>query len=281
MEVMAASLGATYFRIEANGEFLEERNQRWFVSEGAKSHRGLFHALVRKGVLRPVSGPDQVIVSPSALKVQNDRAQVLGKSHRTYWQDVYKLDGPLAYKLSLQAVHKDYVPGFLYGMKHFYDGLFPQTPYGFVPMVPAWIDPLKIQGVKDYWVVNGQAVYKKDMTKLSANTVRETLISSFQEHAKGLPFLADNSLMTINRFDDGYVVCLMDPGHLDIADTHTTLRMKAPPVDGKIIDAMSGKTLQSKDGRIDLVIPAGAFRILKIPHKKEKQTGSGQAPKAG
>ena len=87
--------------------------------------------------------------------------------------------------------------------------------------------------------------------------------------------------MTINRFDDGYVVCLMDPGHLDICDTHTTLRVNVSPVDGTIIDAMSGKTLQSKDGRIDLVIPAGAFRILKIPHKREKQTGNGQAPKAG
>jgi hypothetical protein len=280
MEVMAASLGATYFRIEANGEFLEERNQRWFLSDGAKRHRGLFHALVRKGIVRPVSSSGQVVVCPSALNVQYDRSQISREPHRTYWQNIYGLSGPLAYKLSLQTVDADYVPGLVYGMKHFYDGLFPQTPYGFVPIVPGWVDPLKIPGVKDYWVVGGQTVYGKDMSKLSAGKVRETLISGFKEHAQGLPFLADNTFMAINRFEDGYTVYLMDPGHLDISDTHTTLRVNTPLKSGKIVDAISGEILQYKDGKIDVKIPAGAFRILEIPYPREQQRQNDQTPKA-
>ena len=68
MEVLAASLGARYFRIERGKEFLEVVNGKISLSSGAKNHRDLFHHLIRKNVIRPVEKSSQVILSPVALQ---------------------------------------------------------------------------------------------------------------------------------------------------------------------------------------------------------------------
>ncbi len=264
-EVMAASLGATYYRIEANGEFLEEDGKNWRISDGAMRHRALFHALVRNGVVDPVRTNDQVIVSPTALQIKYDRFRFTGVSNRTYWQNIYKLKGPLAYRLSLQAVDDDYVPGYIYDMTHGYDGLFPKTPNGLLPLVPEWINPNLIPGVTDYWIIDGQSIFKPGAGKLPTRGTREEMVSSLHKNAEGLPFQADGVFMAINRFPGGYKLYLMDPGYLDVSDIHTTLKSKVPLPNPKVVDAISGEILSWKKGEKDVRIPAGAFRILEIP----------------
>lgn len=266
MEVMAASLGATYFRIEANGEFVERVGSSYRVTNGARRHRGLFHELCRKGVIRPVEDSGQVIISPLMLQVRANK-EILprkGRDQDVYWQNIYKETGPLAYKFSLQVAGDGYVPSFLYDMRHHYDGFFPKTPYGFVGIVPEWIDPLGIPGTKDYWVVDGKYLHKKNGKKYLTSQVKEQVIKDFRAGAQDLPFTAAGVFLAINEFEDEYRLYLIDPGQLDISDTKTTLNINLPGKDHEVIDVISGKGLSNVGSKVGITVPAGSFRVLKV-----------------
>ena len=268
MEVMGASLGATYFRIEANREFIEQKGGAWVVEEGAKRHRDLFHTLVRKGIVRSVSDRRQVVISPILLQADYDKTlwPQEDESPDTYWQNVYSRKGLLSYNFPLQVVREDYVPAYIYDMEHSYDGLFPKTPYGFVGIVPGWLNPTNIQGMNDYLRINGGFVFKKDGSRYAGDRVQGAVVGALQKHAEVLPFRASGVFMAINEFEDGYTVYLMDPGHLEVQDIDIELVMNLPVKNPKIIDAISGEILKCKEKKVDIRIPAGTFRILRVPH---------------
>jgi len=273
MEVMAASLGATYFRIEAGREFIEQRDGEWVVSEGAKKHRDLFHTLVRNDIIKPVYDSKQLIISPVMLQVKYDSSLMPRKNqnHKTYWQDAYKLEGALAYKFPLQTTNEDYLPSFIYDMKHFYDGLFPKTPYGFIGIVPEWVNPLKISGIKDYLIIDGQNVYKKNGKKYDAGEVKERLLDNLRTYQKEIPFQTNGIFLAINEIRDGYILYLIDSGHLDISNSDTDIKINLPVKNPKIIDAISGNTIKCKNNKINITVPAGSFRIFKIHFPKHVQ----------
>jgi hypothetical protein len=274
MEVMAASLGATYFRIEANREFIEQKGGQWVISEGAKRHRHLFHTLVTKGIVRPIDDPKEVLISPVMLQVNYDKSlwPQNDESADVYWQNVYgRPRTALSYAFPLQVVHEKYVLSDVYHLKHFYDGLFPETPFGFVGMVPKWLSLSRVPGVEDNFLINGEYIYKKDGTKVALDPGRKAILAALEKYARRLPFQANNVFMAINDFEDGYLLYLMDPGHLQIGDVDTRLSINFSGDHAKIVDAISGEMLTSKDKKVDIRIPAGTFRIFHVPNAKVSQ----------
>jgi len=271
-EVMAASLGATYFRIEENRDFIEEKNQTWVMSEGGKRCRGLFHSLVRNGVVRPIDTADHVLISPVMFQMKYRKSQMPKRHEKMeeYWQNIYRLEGPFAYKFPLEVVREDYVPSYLYRLDHYYDGLFPKTDYGFVAMVPDSVDPLKVKGINDYWIVDAQRVCAKDGKTIVKGQEKKTLLDSFRKYVSYLPFKAKGAVISINKIGDEYLVYLIDPGHFDIKDTETVLEMNVKADKVKIIDAVSGQVLPYKDKMVHINIPAGLFRILRIVPREEQ-----------
>jgi len=262
MEVMAASLGATYFRIEANGDFLEPTGGGVRVTDEAKRHRRLFHELCGKDLIRPMNDSRQVMVSPTAIQVLPDRS-ILPQTfvHQdVYWQNVYRQKGPLAYKFSLQVTGDNYVPAYLYSMAHYYEGFFPKTPYGYVMLLPSSANPLSIPDIKRYWVADGTMMYQTKGKKMSATQAKGAVLQDMGESSKELPFRCDDAFLSVNEFDDEYRLYLISPGFLDVADTEATLEIRAP-IAG-LIDLVSEKHVSSQGKRATVTIPAGTFRIL-------------------
>jgi hypothetical protein len=266
MEVMAASLGATYFRIEANGDFYKNLGKGFGVTEGAKRHRDLFHELCRQKVIRPVDSSDQVLISPVMLQIKPDQAILprSGVHQDIYWQNVYRQSGPLAYGFPLQVAREDYLPKSLYDLEMYCNGFFPKTIYGFVGMVPASIDPLSISGTKDFWLIEGQNAYKKGGKKTLVSQTRQTIISDFDGQAKNMPFRAEGVFLVVNQFDDHYRVYLADPGYLDISDVKTTLEINLPGKSPEVTDFLSGRSMSPAGKKLEITVPAGAFRVLKV-----------------
>jgi len=266
MEVMAATLGATYFRIEGGREFIEKKEKQLVIAEGAKRHRDLFHTLVRKGIIIPVSSSEQVVLSPLMLQIKDGGSL-------DFEGETEKL---LKYKSPLQLVEHNYIPGYLYNLKHHYDGIFPETPYGFIGLAPETLDPIKMAGIQDYLVVEGDNISQKNGNQIEKGQEKEFVLASFRKYSEDLPFRAKGVFLSVNQISGGYQVCLMDPGHFDINSVQTILEINLGESKFQIIDAISGKILADKARSLNLNVPGGAFRILEI---RQNESGPSQENK--
>lgn len=266
MELMAASLGATYFRIERNKEFLDVKNGKIALSKGALRHRDLFHNLIRKNIVRPVDKNSQVIVSPVALRHNLENAWTGPKGPKAYWKRYYKAaltNTIFGHRLGLQTVGEDSFSRYVYGIKYYAEAIFPKTRYGFVQIVPDWIGEMSLEGVGRVWKTDGIHIYdgRKSLDPLTA---KKKILASLQGLEKTMPFQADGVFLSIQKFSDGYLVYLLDPGCLDVLGLDAVLTAGDSIKDFTISDAISNDTLPVKNRGVRVHIPAGGFRILKV-----------------
>jgi hypothetical protein len=266
MEVMAASLGATYFRIERGKEFLDIRNGKIALSKGAMRHRDLFHSLIRKNIVRPVDKSNQVILSPVALKRNSQNGWAGPKGPRAYWERHYKsavTNKIFGHRLGLQSVGEYGLSGYVYGTKYFAEAMFPRTKYGFVQIVPDWIRDASLEGVGKVWKTDGDHIYDGHK-RLDHLTAKRKIFASLQAIENTMPFRAEGVFLSVQRFSDGYLVYLLDPGCLDVLGVDTVLTPGDSMKDFTISDAISNEALRVKDRSVRVRVPAGGFRILKV-----------------
>jgi hypothetical protein len=266
MEVMAASLGATYFRVERGKEFLDIRNGKIALSKGAGRHRDLFHSLIRKNIVRPVDRSNQVILSPVALKRNSQNGWVGPKGPKAYWERYYKsavTNKTFGHRLGLQSVGEDGLSGYVYGTKYFAEAIFPKTKYGFVQIVPDWIRDASLEGVGKVWKTDGAHMYDGNK-RLDGSSAKEKILESLQGLKETVPFQADGVFLSVQKFTDGYLIYLLDPGCLDVFGVETLLTAGDSIKGFTISDAISNETLQVKNRSVRVRIPAGGFRVLKV-----------------
>jgi hypothetical protein len=266
MEVMAASLGATYFRVERGKEFLDIRNGKIALSKGAGRHRDLFHSLIRKNIVRPVDRSNQVILSPVALKRISQNGWVGPKGPKAYWERYYKsavTNKTFNHRLGLQSVGEDGLSGYVYGTKYFAEAIFPKTKYGFVQIVPDWIRDASLEGVGKVWKTDGDHIYVGNK-RLDDSSAKEKILESLQALQKTMPFRAVGVFLSVQKFTDGYLIYLLDPGCLDVFGVETVLTAGDSIKGFTISDAISNETLQVKNRSVQVRIPAGGFRVLKV-----------------
>jgi hypothetical protein len=263
MEVMAAALGATYFRIEENREFIEPRGAGYALEEGTPRHRGLFHELVRKGALRPAQDASELVVSPVVLKKAVGGLSKHSFRHSEYWQHVYEGRGLWDHGTLLQTVRPDYPFAYLSQMRYGYDGLFPETPYGVLTILPGSLEA-KMPGAKAAWMLSDDSAQGPGGQTVPRAKVQGALLASFQGAAAELPLRAEGCLSIVRRGEGGYRVYLIEPGHFDIRDREVCLRFARPEGVAAVTDVISGKKLEITDKCVKVTIPAGAFRILEV-----------------
>lgn len=268
LEVMAAALGATYFRIEENREFIRQRGADFVVEAGTPRHRGLFHELVRKGALRPAQDAAELIVSPVALRKDGDGLD-LGQpfGHNEYWQRVHEGRGLWSCGTLLQAVRPDYPFASLYAMRHGYEGLFPQTPYGLVALLPAHLKA-NAPCIKATWTIGADSATAPGGRGVPRARLRDALLASFTAGAAELPVRADGCLTVIRRGQGGFRVYLFDPGHFDAGARQVSLRLARPEAVAAVTDLVSGEKLEIADKCVKLRVPAGGLRILEVRLKE-------------
>jgi hypothetical protein len=144
-----------------------------------------------------------------------------------------------------------------------YDGLFPQTPYGFITILPGHLKA-QIPGTKAAWTLKGEVVRGEDGQALSGEKARAALLASFQAGAAELPATAEGCLTLIRRQPGGYQVWLIDPGQLDASGCEVSLKLTRPQEVAQVTDAISGVRLELKEGKAPVRVPAGTFRVIEV-----------------
>ncbi|MHC4474161.1 MAG: FG-GAP repeat domain-containing protein [Planctomycetota bacterium] len=271
MEVLAASLGATYFRIERGKEFLDIQGGNISLSRGTKRHRGLFHDLIRKNIIRPVYSSSQVISSPVAFQHAGARGWNGPNGPKAYWHRFYMsglTNRIFGYQFPLQKVRDEYLPGYVYDLRYYAEAMFPKTKHGFFQIVPYWIKGESLEGIKKVWVTDGKHIFD-GKKKLDGSTVEKTVGDSLQRLSETMPFGADGVFLSIQQFSNDYLIYLLDPGCLDVRGVDTVLNVNSSIRNFTISDAISKEPLSVKDRRVALRIPAGGFRILRVVLEKE------------
>ena len=259
MDVTAALLGATYYRIEENRELIGAKRNTYWIEEGARRHRDLFHSLVRKGVIAPAQRPEEVVVSPVVLKkAEVGLERERGLQHGNYWQHAYEMKGLWAFPWALQAVRDSYPFSYLYQMRLGCDGLFPQTPYGYVTILPAHLSA--VSG----WTLTQDTARGPDGKPVPAEKIREALLKAFEAGSAELPATAEGCLCVARRREGGYRIFLLDSGQLDVSSREVGLRLAHPETVASVIDVISGEKLPISQGKVQLRIPAGTLRVLDL-----------------
>jgi len=273
MEVMAASLGATYFRIEQNKEFLEIKNGNISLSKGAERHRDLFHHLIRKNIIRPVGSSSQVMLSPVAFKHAPPSDWNRPKGFRQYKRYLYVYGNnnrTFGYQFPLQRVAENYVPGYIYDLRYYAEAIFPKTRYGFFQVVPYWIEKESLKDIRKFWVTDGRFIFE-GTRKLDGLEAKKKIIASFRELAEPMPFGADGVFLSVQKFSNDYLIYLLDPGCLDISGVDTVVTVNGSIKNFTILDAISKEKLSVNKRSVALRVPAGGFRILRVVLGNEAQ----------
>ena len=108
---------------------MEKEGGLWNIA-GVEEYFCLFPELIQKGMISPTQGtPRDVIISPMSLQERGyskDREGGEPKSRGL----TFGGKGIFSTGFLLQAVRENYIPGYLYQLTNYYDGLFPRTPYG-------------------------------------------------------------------------------------------------------------------------------------------------------
>jgi hypothetical protein len=162
-----------------------------------------------------------------------------------------------------QKTYEDYVSRMVYGLDTYVDAMLPETPYGYVGIVPNWVDEKAISGVQKYLTTDGHGIIR-GKRKLDFAQAKREVVDSFEKGARSLPFRAEGVFLSAQKFDKEYVVYLMAPGCLDIADINTELHISESLRNCVVSDAISGNKLTIKNGKVAVRVPAGTFRILRV-----------------
>jgi hypothetical protein len=238
-DIMGAALGATWFRIELSSEFLESikttsgHDIRYALN--THRHRGLFHDLTRKNIIRLPENSDQVILSPVALQPLPSKP----------------ITGVLDYRENMQSVHPDHVFHYIYDLDRYSESFFPKTPIGYVPLLPYFLDTKRAGSFKRVVRTDG---------RLSGKGIQE----DFNKYASDLPFRAKDVCLLVNRFKDEYRVYLISPGLMDIRTIQTELEIQLPGSRFTATDVITNKELAVVQKKIKLTVPDGTFRLISI-----------------
>jgi hypothetical protein len=123
-------------------------------------------------------------------------------------------------------------------------------------------DLSKVTGVTDWWHTDGISIWRKGGAKLSGKAAAAAVQESFEQAARKLPFRTsgDDVFFQCIRLDDGkHRLYAIDPGWLDPKERRIRIHSSSP---FRLRDLMTGEAIEVKDGAAQIVVPAGALRIL-------------------
>ncbi|MBM2832922.1 MAG: hypothetical protein HW406_83 [Candidatus Brocadiaceae bacterium] len=267
MEVMAASLGATYFRIEGNGEFVKKEKGNYALDPDSIRHRDLFHTLVRKGVIIPPDRSEQVLTSPVLFQKEFNPQQKPKDSegHHAYWIRKFAQRGLFSYEFPLKRAKDDYLPALWTGMLSYYEGLLPKTPYGFVSFVPQWVKPDSQTWASRFVVKENGSIMDSEGRKIPQGDEKKVILESLKKYGNQLPFSADNVVLSVNKSDDGnYLLYLIDPNQFNVRDITTKLKINMKESIAKVEDVIENKPLNINNSEIQVTVPAGLFKVVRV-----------------
>jgi hypothetical protein len=268
------SLGADHIELRLTQTFTRNGVTSWTVL-GQESSEIFLH-LLGKGLLGPPSAGQVANVCPVGLAVHPPPQKWLRDAHNGHQPWIWEPDTELA---NAVLPHNGNLWGntptpdhaltrILFSKQRQFGYHVPPTPYGAVAIVPAHADLAMIKGVTEWWHTDGISIWRENGPRLNGAEAAAEFRKSLLAVRQRVPFLpegADVFVQAIRLGENRYRVVLIDPGWLDPQDRKVALRIQLPGA-WKVSDALSGSELAVKGNTANLIVPAGALRILDLRH---------------
>ena len=267
MELSTVCLGGRWLHIEGGQEYLVRGTGE--LSERAKRHRDLVYELIRKNVLLPVRDEDNGSFSNVVLvRRPHPLLEQLRAKGSPLGPPYSRPLGPLRSGLmgvndALQRVTPDYFPAYAYGHKRYTQTMAPQTPYGYVRIVP---DDERVRGFlegKRPIFTDGCDVFI-DGHRTSAAEAKAHVLAALEQEAAKLPVRAPGAAVFAHRLGNNYRVFLLDPGYMCPHGVETALSFNPPHASFEARDMLSGRVLPVQDGNAAIAVAPGAFLVVEI-----------------
>lgn len=264
LELMGVALGGTWVHVEGGQTYLES-DPREGVVPLANRHRELVYEMVRKSLL-----------VPGALPANLNRATVVRTFHpglEAGKEQGRRIAYPY-YERNTEALRRGFIPArYLFEpyaeeafprLAYVEDwnvrSCFPQTPYGWVPVLPpaAKLPPGAFAIHTDGERVRLTGDWQDAVA--AAPDVARVL----QQGAAAIPLQAPGACLILQRDGEGTCTALLlDPGYLAPQGVDTTLTATDRPL-RNVTDLITGTPFEVMENGCRVVIEPGAFRLLQV-----------------
>lgn len=264
LELMGVALGGTWVHVEGGQTYLES-DPREGVVPLANRHRELVYEMVRKNLF-----------VPGALPVNVNRATVARSFHpglEAGKEQGRKVAYPY-YERNTEALRRGFIPA-RYMFEPYSEeafprlayledwnvrSCFPQTPYGWIPVLPPMAEiPAGAFAIH----TDGERV-RMSGEWLDAVTAAPEVARMLKEGAAAIPLQAPGACLVLQRDAEGVcTVLLLDPGYLAPQGIDTTLTASNRPI-RYVTDLITGAPLAVTENGCRVAIEPGAFRLLQI-----------------
>ncbi len=275
MLIAHAAAGNSIFRFAISDKITHGPGKDRYNLLGRESTE-LFLHLLGKGLVFPPTPAEMANISPVGLVMHPPPEKWLKNAHNNHraWEaqeDEETLEGIYS-RLHCGWGHAP-LPEFAFSRvafekKRVFDCQVPATPYGHILMLPCHFQNDSIEAVERWWHTDGIYLWSPGGSKMKGPEAGRALRDSLEQAKKSLPVQSTGQgvyYQVIRMQEDRYRLIAVDPGWLDPADRRAAFEIN---MDGnwQARDLLGGKALPIEQGRLELPVPAGAFRIVDLMH---------------
>ena len=161
------------------------------------------------------------------------------------------------------ARRPDFFPSYAYGHRRYTQTMAARTPYGYVRVVPD-CDRVRpsLTGKRPIFT-DGCDVFAEGRRNTAAEA-KSLIVAALEEEAAQGPVRAAGAAVFTHRVGDTYRVFLLDPGYMCPTGVDTQIELRARKGSFAARDLLTGRALAVEDGRAQVHVPAGGFRVLEV-----------------
>lgn len=265
-----ASLGASIFMFNT-GLFSQDGTLTRVGAEGAAP---FFHML-GKGIIAPPSRQQMRSISPVALVIDHptERYRTSGANGHRYtnfepvnghWNAFDRMES----FWGMFPTPENDLGAVLWGRQRQFANFIPQTPHGFVPLVPGF-GP---DGPSDFWTKlwqsDGDSLRRLGGEKLDPSNALAALKDDIQQAAEALPVRVEGEVFQqlVEETPGRYLLYLVDVGYLDPTDRPVRIAATKPG-NWTVRDRLTGKDFGTLVNPSSLTVPAGAMLVLELENQ--------------
>ncbi|OPZ15533.1 MAG: Lambda-carrageenase precursor [candidate division BRC1 bacterium ADurb.BinA364] len=265
LELLGAALGAQWLHIEGGQPYMTSPPGAE-IDPMARRHRDLVYELIRKGLLR--AEPQIANLNATALAMRYHpyfdtlrETNATLKSFKTAGGSSPLRSGFMPMRQILEPWTEWAFAALAYGQRWHVETCFPATPLGWVRIAQEKSPAFE----QAQWIETDGERVRLDGEWMDARQARPAVEARLREGAAAIPVSAPNACLVLHRLEGegSYRAILLDPGYLAPEGVRTALECAAGSFESAS-DAISGRPLPLANGRVEVDIPRGAFRIVDL-----------------